>query len=307
MTIVDAPVTPAPSPSPPPTRSSGGRTLAWVGGSLGLLMILWVGFDVVSLVARQDAVAQSTHAAAPVVELVADGDVTVTAEARTDVAVERTGAWAFEPPNFSARETSERLVVEYTCAWRYLWNCETGLDVALPVGTRVVVRTSDGDVRATGTLDGAELRTSNGRVEASSVTGDVVARTSNGAVVVTDVGGAVTAQTSNGRIEVTGVGSLDAHTSNGAVDVLDVAGAVDVESSNGRVDVADARSDISAVTSNGSVTVRGTGEPVALDMDTSYGREIVEGATDPAAAVQVFIRSSNGSVAYLGPRGATGS
>jgi hypothetical protein len=305
MTIVDAPTSPAPPSTP--TRSSGGRTLAWVGGGLGLLLILWAAVDVVSLVARQEAVAQTTHAAAPVVELIADGDVTVTATSRDDVAVERTGAWAFVAPELRTRETSERLVVEYTCPWRYLWNCETDLDVTLPAGTQVVVRTSDGDVRASGRLDGAELRTSNGRVEASSVTGDLEARTSNGDVVVTDVTGAVTARTSNGRIEVTGAGSLDAHTSNGAVDVLDVAGAVDVESSNGRIDVADARSDVSAVTSNGAVTVRGTGEPVALDIATSNGRQVVEGATDPEAAVQVFIRSSNGPVAYLSPRGASGS
>lgn len=305
MTIVDAPVTPA--PAPPRTRSPGGRALAWVGGTLGLLLILAAAVDVVSLVARQDAVAQTTHTAAPVVELVADGHVTVTAGSRDDVAVERTGTWAFVAPEFRTRETSERLVVEFTCPWRYVWNCEADLDVTLPAGTQVVVRTSNGDVRATGSLGGAELRTSNGRVEASSVTGDLDARTSNGDVVVTDVTGAVTARTSNGRIEVTGAGSVDAHTSNGPVDVLDVEGAVDVESSNGRIDVAEARSDISAVTSNGGVTVRGTGEPVALDIGTTNGQQVVEGATDPEAAVHVVIRSSNGPVAYLSPRGTSGS
>ncbi|MBT0993935.1 DUF4097 family beta strand repeat protein [Cellulomonas sp. DKR-3] len=300
MTLVDAPVTPA---APPPTRSSGGRTLAWVGGTLGLLLILWAALDVVGLVARQEAVAQSTHAAAAVVELVADGDVTVRTSTASDVAVERTGRWAFVAPEFRTETAGDTLVVEYTCPWRYLWSCEADLDVTLPAGTQLVVRTSDGDVRASGSLGGAELRTSNGRVEASDVTGDLQVRSSNGDVVVGDVTGAVTAETSNGRIEVTGAGSLEAHTSNGDVDVLDVAGAVDVESSNGRIDIADARSDISAVTSNGDVTVRGTGEPVALDIDTSNGRQEVAGATDPAASIRVVIRSSNGSVAYLGPRG----
>lgn len=299
MTILDAPVAPAP---PSPTRSSGGRTLAWVGGTLGFVLILWMGLDAVSLVARQETVAQTTYAAAPVVELVADGDVTVTAAPRADVAVERTGRWAFVEPELRTSEAADRLVVEYTCAWRHLWNCEADLDVVLPTGTQLVVRTSDGDVRTSGSLDGAELRTSNGRVEASDVAGDLRVRTSNGDVVVADVTGAVTAQTSNGRIEVTGAGSLEGRTSNGSVDVLDVAGAVDVRSSNGRVDVADARSDISAVTSNGDVVVRGTGRPVALDIDTSNGRQEVAGPTDPAASVRVYIRSSNGSVAYLGPR-----
>ena len=60
--------------------------------------------------------------------------------------------------------------------------------------------------------------------------------------------------------------------------------------------------DVEAVTSNGHVTVFGTGEPVALTISTSNGRQTVDAPTDPSASRTVFIRTSDGNVSYLGPR-----
>jgi len=293
--------TPVASP-PDPTRSRTGRTLAWVGAVVGALAIVWGALNLASLVARQETSGTTTLAAAPTVELVADGAVRVHAASAADVRVAHSARYAFVDPHWSVTSSDDRLVVAYRCAWRYLWNCDTSLDVTLPVGTRVVVRSSDGDVVLAGTTGGADLRTSNGAVDVRDVTGDLVVRSSNGDVSVVDVAGAVRASSSNGAVTVHRAQSVDARSSNGRVEVDDVAGAVVADTSNGGIEVSRARADVRATTSNGTVTVYGTGEPVALDMDTSNGRMTIEGPTDPTAAVQVFIRSSNGDVRYLSPR-----
>ncbi|GEL93945.1 DUF4097 family beta strand repeat-containing protein [Cellulomonas composti] len=271
-TAVQAPLPTTPPTTPPPAdprRSSLGRTLAWVGGAIGVVVILDASISFASLVARQEVSAQETLAAAATVELVADGDVTVTAAApgSDEVVVDRSARFAFSDPTWVVQESADRLVVSYRCTWRNVSNCDTALDVTLPADTAVVVRTSNGAVRAEGIVGDVDVRTSNGAVEATGLGGDATLRTSNGRVTVEDVAGDVVA-----------------------------------ESSNGAVEVADARANIRATTSNGPVVVHGTGLPVALDIDTSNGREVVEGPTDPAADIHVYIRTSNGPVSYLGPR-----
>ncbi len=86
-----------------------------------------------------------------------------------------------------------------------------------------------------------ELRTSNGRVEAANVAGAIVARSSNGAVTIRD-GTDVDAETSNGPLTITEAsGRLDLRTSNGALDLIALEEAV-----------------VTAETSNGSITLSGT-------------------------------------------------
>lgn len=294
--------TPAPAPVRDPRRSGGAKALLWIGGTVGALAIVWAALDVASLVAREESTGQSTYAAAATVELVADGRITVTAAGSDEVQVERSAKFAFVDPRYSVDTSADRLVVTYQCSWGWVWQCDTDLDVTLPAGTTLVVRSSDGDVRATGILGDVDLRSSNGRVEASALGGDVVAHSSNGSVDIRDVTGSVRATSSNGSVVVRGAASVEARSSNGRVEVEDVAGVVVATSSNGGVQVADARDDITATSTNGDVTVYGTGEPVALDIRTSNGGQRTEAPTDPAADVKVVVHSSNGSVSYLPPR-----
>ncbi len=294
--------TPAPAPTRDPRRSGGARALLWIGGVLGGLAILWAGLDLVSLVAREKSSGEATYAAAPKVELVADGRVTVSTGGGDEVRVLRSARFAFVDTRYSADASPDRLVVSHQCSWGWALSCEADLDVTLPAGTTLVVRTSDGDVRVSGVLGDAELRSSNGKVVASALGGDLVAHSSNGSVDVRDVAGAVRATSSNGSVVVRGASSVEAHSSNGRVEVEDVSGIVVATSSNGGVEVAGARADITATSSNGNVTVYGTGLPVALDIGTSNGAQRTEAPTDPAASVRVTIRSSNGSVSYLPPR-----
>ena len=291
-----------PAPVRDPRTSGAAKALLWVGGTIGALAIVWAALDVTSLIAREKTTGEATYAVAPTVELVADGRVTVTAGGSDEVHVSREARFAFVDPHYAASTSSDRLVVSYQCSWGWVWDCDTDLDVTLPAGTAIVVRTSDGDVRATGVLGDADLRSSNGRVEASAMGGDLVAHSSNGSVDVRDVTGSVRATSSNGSVVVRGAASVEARSSNGRVEVEDVQGVVVAESSNGDVQVAEAHDDITATSSNGSVTVHGTGRPVALDIRTSNGSQRTEAPTDPAAPVHVTIHSSNGSVSYLPPR-----
>lgn len=300
-TVIDAPAT-APTPPPSP-RSPLGRGLLWTGAVLGALAIVWTALTTVGLIGSQRAEGAEHHDAAATVELVADGDVTVVGADVDGVDVDRRAWFAFRAPVYSATTADDRLVVSYRCQFDWLWECRSSLDVTVPAGTHVVIRSSDGTVRARELVGDVEARTSNGRVEVYDVDGAVQAQSSDGAVDVRLVTGPVEARTSNGSVVVAGAASVNARTSDGSVDVMDVEGAVLARSSNGAVLVENARDDIEATSSNGAVTVYGTGVAVALDISTSNGRQTVEAPTDPASAVHVTIRSSNGSVAFLGPRG----
>jgi hypothetical protein len=303
MTTLDDRPTTAPTPPPDPTRSPLGRALAWTGGIVGGLLILGGAVSVAGQLAATTVTAHESFPASDVVELVADGHVTVAVGGST-VEVDRTARYAFGRPTFTSEVDGDRLVVSHLCRSWVFSNCTASLDVTLPADTRLVVRTSNGQIRASGLTGDADLRTSNGRVAVSQIGGDLRVRTSNGEVTVADVGGDAVLGTSNGTIHVGGVdGSVEARSSNGEVRVDDVGGAAYVRSSNGGLEVAAVRGDVDAQTSNGSVTVRGTGEPVALDISTSNGRQTVDAPTDPDADVQVRISSSSGDVSYLGPRG----
>ncbi|ACZ29252.1 hypothetical protein Xcel_0213 [Xylanimonas cellulosilytica DSM 15894] len=290
---------PAPAPAP---RSR--RKVFLVGGLiLGVLLIAQAAVLLVDLTLSKTETTHRTYDAVSVVELVADGAVNVAA-AEGDIEVDAVAHSGIRAPRYSVQEQGDRLVVTHRCGpWSWgTWRCSGGLDVTLPADTEVVVRTSNGDVVASGLAGDANLRTSNGRIEALRIDGRLTARTSNGSIAVRDAGGDVEARTSNGSVEVARVGgSLEAETSNGRVDVRDVAGDARATASNGRIDVEQVGGNVFARTSNGPVTVRGSGDPVRLTIDTSNGSQTIEGATDPAATRTVEIRSSNGDVAYLAP------
>ncbi|GCE75338.1 DUF4097 family beta strand repeat-containing protein [Cellulomonas biazotea] len=300
---LDKPARPAtPPPAPEATRTPLARGLLWTGGIIGAVSLLWGAAQVVDLAKSSTEYASATYDAAPVVELVADGRVGITPGDAGEIQVDRTQRSGWTSPVYEVAEGGDRLVVRNTCG-SWFGVCSGSLDVQVPEGTEVVVRSSNGRVHAAGLVGPLDLQTSDGRIEVTHVDGDVRLRTSNGGILVDDVSGAVEARTSDGRIDVNGVGGhLDAVTSNGGVQVGDVGGDARVRTSDGSVEVSGVDGDVEAVTSNGHVTVFGTGEPVALTISTSNGRQTVDAPTDPSASRTVFIRTSDGNVSYLGPR-----
>jgi hypothetical protein len=288
MSATAAPTrTPTPPPGPAP-RGPGGRALLVIGVVVGVALVVATGWSAVQALAEgwgnaPTTSGTSTYTAQPTVELHADGDVSVT-KGGDRVVVRRTAHSAIGSVRYSAQVEGDHLVVRHTC-WRFSGTCRASLDVTVPEGTALVITTSDG------------------RLDAHGLVGSLEAHTADGAPTIANVRGDVTLSTGDGRVDVRDIdGSLTASTSDGAVAISGVTGDATVRTSDGRVDVEKVQGNVDASTSDGAVTVRGTGEPVALDISTSNGHQTVQAPTNPNASRHVRIHTSDGDVAYLGPR-----
>ncbi|MFC8799410.1 DUF4097 domain-containing protein [Promicromonospora sp. NPDC057138] len=287
-------------PPGPPRRGVTGRVLGTAGAVLALALVGFGALYLADLTMSKTTTTHRSYDAVDSVELVADGDVTVSA-VEGDIEVDVIAHSGLREPSYSADESASHLELTHRCGWAIaLPHCSGELDVTLPAGTEVVIRTENGDVVASGLAGDVSLSTSNGRIEATDVGGALTADSSNGDIDVTDSGADVEASTSNGEIDVTGVdGSVTTDTSNGRITIGSVTGDASATTSNGSVEISEVGGDVYGVSSNGEVTVVGDGEPVALTIHTSNGDQTIEGPTDPDAARTVEIRSSNGDVAYL--------
>ncbi|WP_369370101.1 DUF4097 domain-containing protein [Promicromonospora sp. Populi] len=282
-------------------RGPTARVLTTVGVVLAAAVVALGALFLVDLMMSETTTSHESYDAVETVELVSDGDVTVQA-AEGDVEVDAIAHSGLRGPTYTADESASRLVVTHLCGWTLgLPRCSGELDVTLPAGTQVVVRTDNGDVVASGLAGEVSLTSSNGQIEATDIGGPLAAHTSNGDVDVRDVRADVETTTSNGEIGVVDVaGSVTADSSNGDITINAVTGDAWASTSNGTVEVSAGGGNVFAESSNGEVTVVGDGEAVALTIETSNGDEIIEGPTDPDAERTVEIRSSNGDVAYLG-------
>lgn len=286
-----------------PTKSSAGKTVALVGGIGALVLAAGAALFYADHSSTHTESSHQSYDPAATVQLVADGDVTVSA-AEGDVEVEAIAHSGLLSPSYSSREESDRLVVTHECRWwpAFLSRCSGELDVTLPAETELVVRTSNGTVIAAGIAGTLDVGTSNGSIESAVNSGSQTLGTSNGAVIVSDAGGDVAVSTSNGRVEAERIGgSLSSGTSNGRIVVSDVAGHVTAETSNGQIDIDGFGGDVHAVTSNGDVSVTGDGEPVRLMVEVQNGAWTFEQPSDPDADRTVQITTNNGDAEYLTP------
>lgn len=334
-----APVAPEPGRGGRGRRGGrGGRVLLVLGVVVGAAAIGQAAYQGVDWMAATTTVATEGYPGTPVVELVADGDVTVTVGSSDRVSVERTARTGFQDVRYTATTSpsgsgrvaagpgsatdgfrGERLVVEHSCpGW---WNngvCQADLAVEVPEGTSVVVRsasdairaegvsgaldaeTSDGDVSVRAAAGTVQARTSSGHVDVEGAGGPVRAHSGDGRVTVRDAGGSVEARTSSGDVLVDGAGgTVTADSGDGDVEVGEVTGSASATTSSGAVRVSGVRGDVTATTGDGPVVVHGTGTAVALQISTGDGRSTIEAPTDPSATRTVTIRSSSGDVSYL--------
>jgi len=265
----------------PPRPGPAATALRWTGGLLGVVVLAAGGLRTADHLARSDTTTTHAYAAADTVELVADGDVTVTTGG-TDVEVVARARTGLVPATYTVQEAGGRLAVDHACTGVLGDTCTASLEVRVPEGARVTVRSAAGDVSVAG------------------VTGDVAVSAITGAVTVTAVAGDVTAATGAGDVDLDRVGgSAEVTTALGAVDVRDVQGDAAVDAGAGDLDLAGVRGDVRATTSSGRVVVRAEGGPVALDIATTHGRTTVDAPTDPSATRTVRIRSGTGDVAYV--------
>ena len=359
-----------------------GLALTVVGVLIGLPLVASGAWSLVMYSVGTWHHTAHAEAVAPVVSLVADGDVEIAVEPgapQVSVQADAWYAWDWQAPTYTATVTGDRLEIRHECGrFPVSPSCEAGLRVVLPPDTQLQVRTGNGHVVASGLTGPVDVSSSDGRVELVHIGGDVVAHSGNGRVEVTDVTGSVTATSSDGRVVVNGVdgdvatarsgngrvevtdvtgsvsatssdgavavsgvggdvitarsgngrvevtevrgsatvsssdgavvvnrvdGDVEASSGNGRVEVVSVVGSVTATSSDGAVLVEDVLGSVTARSGNGSVVVYGTGVPVALEISSGNGRTTIEAATDPAARTAVTIRSSDGNVSYLAPRG----
>jgi DUF4097 and DUF4098 domain-containing protein YvlB len=287
-------------PPGPPRPNVTGRVLGTFGAVLALGLVGFGALFLVDLSMSETTTTHRSYDAVDTVVLRADSDITVTA-AEGDIEVDLIAHRGLRAPTSSDVVSANALEIIHRCGWSFaLPNCSGELDVTLPAGTRVVVRTENGDVVASGLADDVALNTSNGQVKARDIRGPLEIDSSNGDISVMGAGADVEASTSNGEIDVVDVaGAVTAYSSNGDVRIGTVTGDASATSSNGSLEFSAIVGDVYGVTSNGQVTATGDGEPVALTIETSNGDEIILGPTDPDAERSVEIRSSNGDVAYL--------
>lgn len=287
-------------PQQPPRRGATSRVLTTIGIVLAVVVVAFGALFLVDLMMSKTTTTHESYDAVESIELVADGDVTVHA-AEGGIEVDAIAHSGLRSPTYTQDESADRLELTHRCGWSIaLPRCSGELDVTLPAGTDVVIRTENGDVVASGLAGDLSMDSSNGRIEATDIEGRLIADTSNGDIDVTDSGADVETITSNGEISVVGVdGSVTADSSNGRITIDAVTGDASASTSNGSVEFSEIDGNVLGETSNGRVTVIGDGEPVALTMSTSNGDEIVEGPVDPKADRTVELRSSNGDVAYL--------
>lgn len=283
-----------------PRRSTTGRVLTVVGVIIAVVVVGFGALFLVDLTMSQTTTTHRSYDAVDSVELVADSDVTVHA-AEGGIEVDAIAHSGLRQPTYSANESASRLELTHRCGWAIAMpRCSGELDVTVPAGTEVVIRTENGDVVASGLAGDVSLNTSNGAVEATDIGGPLTAHSSNGDIDITSAQADVETSTSNGRVSVVDVdGSVTAESSTGEITIDSVTGDASANNSNGSVEISAVGGSIDAETSNGDVTVTGDGEPVALTMGTSNGDETIEGPIDSNAERTVEIRSSNGDVAYL--------
>lgn len=193
--------------------------------------------------------------------------------------------------------------------------------VTLPIGSRVAVEGSYGDVR----LDGAyaaitvktsmgdvtvgdssdtDIKTSQGDVRAGRLTGHTALTTANGDIRVVAVDGSAVCKTSNGSVRIDSVsGDVRATTANGDVRVDDFAGTLGGTTSAGDVRVNNARTgSIAASTRFGDLTF-GIPSGTATWVDVSSGagkvRNQLDAGEDPGAhapRLQIRAQTSFGDI-----------
>ena len=299
-------------------QSPASTALRWSGVVLGALVFLGGAFQTADRMAQRDIQTEYSYPATDAVEVVADGEVTVTTGGAVVevLARARTG---FMPATYSADQAGGQLKIHHECRAVVAGHCAASLEVRVPEGAHVTIRSSTGDVSAFDVVGdvtvsanvggvtvegvtGRVLATSgSGSVEVRRVSGSVEASTAVGRVVVDRAAGAVVARSGSGEIDVRDAGgSVEATTNVGAVIVRGVQGDAVVDAGSGRLEVAGVLGDVQATTSHGRVVVRSTGEPVALDIATANGRSTIDAPTDRDATRSVYIRSGSGDVSYVG-------
>ena len=131
------------------------------------------------------------------------------------------------------------------------------VDVTVPTGSDVAVRTGSADVRLDGTIASGQVKSGSGEVVVDAATGPVQVETGSGDVQVRDAQGALQVKSGSGDVAVREVGgSLMVSTGSGDVQVSTTHASCVVKTGSGDLQVGEAESDLSFATGSGDLVVR---------------------------------------------------
>jgi DUF4097 and DUF4098 domain-containing protein YvlB len=168
------------------------------------------------------------------------GRVTVTAEPRSDVVVDRGGVTAAGPDG----------TVEIRAG-----RPSDALAVRCPEGADVVVGTTSGNVELAGRFGTIGVTSQSGSIHVASVS-EADLRTVSGRIELGDCEGRCRVSTTSGRIRVAATRDVEVSTTSGSIGLDAVSGAAQAQSVSGSVRVASAgRGPITIRTVSGSVTI----------------------------------------------------
>jgi RNA polymerase sigma factor (sigma-70 family) len=97
-------------------------------------------------------------------------------------------------------------------------NRAAAVELQVPAGSKLDLRTSNGSVKTTGPTGDASIHTTNGKIEVKGGKGKVNLKTTNGSITADSASGAADLKTTNGTITINSAkATISAHTTNGSI------------------------------------------------------------------------------------------
>lgn len=165
-----------------------------------------------------------------------------------------------------------------------------------PENFDIKVKTSGGNVTASGIEGPVEMRTSGGDVTAVEVSGTVNVKTSGGDIELREINGPVTATTSGGDVTARRVlGTCILSTSGGDIEVCSIRGDCRLKTSGGGIEADSVDGVLDARTSGGNIKAcLGSGPFSPCELHTSGGNIVL--SLPASASADLSARTSGGSV-----------
>jgi DUF4097 and DUF4098 domain-containing protein YvlB len=176
-------------------------------------------------------------------------------------------------------------------------NSGARVEVQVPAGSVLDLRTTNGKVEAIGPLGEISAHSTNGAIEAKGGRGTMHLTTTNGPIRVDGGTGRLGLETTNGAMQIrSDKAVVDAATSNGAIHFTGklIEGNYSFRTSNGAIDLTlpdDARFVFDAETSNGHVQ-----SDFGMSRKEAGSKNHLRGAVGAEPATDVKLRTSNGSI-----------
>lgn len=140
---------------------------------LAVAALGWGAASAATTLSSESRVISQRHTNIRTIEVHAGmGVVGVTGRASaTDVALRQRQRWRLRTPRFSARREGDRLVVRSSCPWNVGWPCDGALDLTVPPGIAVDIRSDDGEVRLQGLSGSVRVRSGDGPISGTALRG----------------------------------------------------------------------------------------------------------------------------------------